>query len=179
MTTLTIEERNALCQQYEIIKRANGWNTNNTTTLFVFYTIKGYHHFRNHPLVGTQMLLKCIPEPNNTFNRFAVKVVAPNAQELPNDILNLTTREGINRQTVSDIAGKTIGRVPSDMTQILSEGLDNGDIIRAHAVYYGQMHYGGPIAGGGPALKCLYCVDVKTNKVNDLRLKFNQAAQNH
>ena len=55
------------------------------------------------------------------YDKYAVKIAIPPIQELSPDILDEETRGEPRRQLVRDIAGKTVGRVPRDISQIISE----------------------------------------------------------
>lgn len=55
------------------------------------------------------------------YDKYAVKIAIPPRQELSPDILDEETRGEPRRQLVRDIAGKTVGRVPRDISQIISE----------------------------------------------------------
>ena len=67
-----------------------------------------------------------IRKPQNVYDRYAVKIVIPPIQELQPDILDEVPRGEPRKQLVRDIAGKTVGRVPGDISQIISEGIRTG-----------------------------------------------------
>ena len=58
------------------------------------------------------MKMLCIREPQNVYDRYAVKIVIPPRQELSPNILDEETRGEPRRQLVRDIAGKAVGCVP-------------------------------------------------------------------
>lgn len=54
----------------------------------------------------------------------------------------------------------TIGRVPAKYSRILSTDLESGKIVKAHAVFIGNILNDGPNIGGGPKLSCIYFLDL-------------------
>ena len=68
---------------------------------------------------------------------------------LASDHQGKDTRSG--QQVVADIAGKTVGRVPANICQVLSKGLREGWLKRAICI-----HTGGFIHRLGPQLKCTF-----------------------
>ena len=109
MAHLTEEDRNILVNEYDQFRIEKGWHNENTTPLTVFHGIKGYHHFCIRPLTGTRMKMLCIREPQNVYDRYAVKIVIPPIEELPPGILDKETKGKLRRQLVRDIAGKIVG----------------------------------------------------------------------
>ena len=133
--------------------------------LIVFYKISGYHHFHNRPLIGTPMLMKCVREPENRFDRFSVKVIAPTLDDIHFQYHHDETRPYPRRQLVSDVAGKMIGRVPSKICKVLSTNIENGNIIHCHAIFTGNIIHDGPIIGGGPKLECFYILQIVNSEI--------------
>ena len=88
-----------------------------------------------------------IREPQNVYDRYAVRIVIPPMQELSPDILNKETRGEPRRQLVRDIAGKTVGRVPRNISEIISEGIRAGQIRKNQVIFTGLIN--GPVMGGG------------------------------
>ena len=111
MAGLTAEDRNILVNEYDQFRIEKEWHNENTTPLTVFHGMKGYHHFRIRPLTGSRMKMLCIREPQNVYDRYAVKIVIPPRQELSPNILDEETRGEPRRQLVRDIAGKAVGCV--------------------------------------------------------------------
>ena len=147
MADLTEEDRIILVNEYDQFRIEKGWHNENTTPLTVFHGIKGYHHFHIQPLTGSQMKMLRIREPQNVYDRYAVRIVIPPMQELSPDILNKETRGEPRRQLVRDIAGKTVGRVPRNISEIISEGIRAGQIRKNQVIFTGLIN--GPVMGGG------------------------------
>ena len=149
-----------ILSDYEAIRRNRGWESDETRIVKVIGKIVGYRHFQIRPLVRAQMLLQLFREPENQYDRFAVKVVSPAIANISQELLDVETRPHPRKQVVRDILNKTIGRVPGKYCKIISNGLQNGKIVRAHAVFMGNITNYGAVAGGGPQLWCLYLLDV-------------------
>ena len=153
-------EVDRLHAEYEEIRRAQAWNRENTCTQIIIGKICGYHHFRIRPLASSSMLMELVREPTNPYDRHAVKVITPSIENISREILNDETRPYPRRQTVRDILNKTVGRVPGKYSRILSTGLESGKIVRAHAVFTGNITNDGRNIGGGPKLSCIYFLDI-------------------
>lgn len=180
MAALSRQETDQMVEDYYQLRAEKGWDLEDTKTLAVFHCIKGYHHFRTRPLKGIGMLMRCVREPENIYDRYAVKVVIPTIDDLPNHILNVETRALPRRQTVRDIAGKTVGRLPADIAQVVSEGIRTEKIKRANAIYTGVMEHGGPVPGGGVMLKCAYLFELSNSQVMDeMTIFFNALKQRY
>lgn len=54
------------------------------------------------------------------------------------------------RQTVEDIAGKTLGRVPAVVSTTLSPNIDAKIVTRVYRVYVGSMRHGNSALGDVP-----------------------------
>ena len=181
MTDLTEEDRNILVNEYDQFRFEKGWHNENTTPLTVFHGIKGYHHFRIRPLTGSRMKMLCIREPQNVYDRYAVKIVIPLRQELSPDILDEETSGEPRRQLVHDIAGKTVGCVPRDISQIISEGIRTGQIRRSQVIFTGIVKHEGPVLGGGVILMGAYHFEIVNNESvkQDIINKFNIVRQSY
>jgi hypothetical protein len=81
--------------------------------------------------------MRCEIETNNPYDPWAVLVKMPD--------------------------GQTVGRVPAGLSQIFSQGLQNGTIICAESLYMGTMRHDGSRRGGGPKLNCIYVVEITSN----------------
>ena len=90
-------------------------------------------------------------ETENVYYRYAVKIDILPIQELPPGILDKETWGEPRRQLVCDIAGKTVGRVLRDISQIISEG-----IRRSQAIFTGIIKHEGPTLGGRVILMGAY-----------------------
>ena len=110
--------------------------------------------------------MKCIPEPSNRYDRNAVLVVAPPLSDVPQDLHETVTKDSFPPQTVKDVAGEKIGRVPKGICGVISQGIRGGWIIKAVAVYTGGFIHAGQVRGGGPQLKCQYLLILNPSKVN-------------
>ena len=121
-------------------------------------TINGYHHYKVRPLIGFEMILQCIREPENRYDGNAIQVRVPVLREL-RDVSDVVVRSfGGNQQTVKDIAGKTAGRVPAVLAGTLAPFLDNGDLKKISCIYTGTLRHGSSLIGEGPKLNCIYFV---------------------
>ena len=166
-------EVDQLYAEYPEIRRAGAWNRENTWTQLIIGKICGYHHFRIRPLASSSMLMELVREPTNAYNRHAVKVITISIENISKEILNDETRPYPRRQTVRDILNKTGGRVLAKYSRIFSTGLESGKIVRAHAVFTGNITNDGPNIGGGAKLSCIYFLDIVEDHyypiLNDLR----------
>ena len=181
MADLTEEDRSILVNEYDQFRIEKGCHNENTTPLTVFHGIKGYHHFRIRPLTGSLMKMLCIRESQNVYDRYAVKIVIPPIQELSHDILDEETRGEPRRQFVRDIVGKTVGRVPRDISQIISEGIRTGQIRRSQAIFTGIIKHEGPVLGGGVILIGAYQFEIVNNESvkQEIINKFNIVRQSY
>lgn len=157
---LSQQERNDFFQQYNNFKTQGGqlWNWTNVVT--VFDKITGYHFFRNMPLIGALMPLYLVREPDNRYDRHALKVLAVSLNEIDRELWDLET----GRKIVREVAGKCIGRVPAYMSQIFSHGIETGNIQTIDAFYTGHLIQDGPVAGGGPKLSCVYFLQTRSEE---------------
>ena len=153
-------EVDRLHAEYEEIRRARAWNRENTCTQIIIVKICGYHHFRVRPLASLSMLMELVRESTNAYDRHTVKVITPSIENISRETLNDETRPYPRRQTVRDILNKTVRRVPAKYSRILSTGLESGKIVRAHAVFTGNITNDGPNIGGGPKLSSIYFLDI-------------------
>lgn len=104
--------------------------------------------------------MKCIPEIDNPYDRWAVQVKAPDLQDLPVEIWDRPTRED-GSERVRDIAGQIIGRVPRYVCNVIHIGMMvHRNILNAGCVFTGNIIDGGPVPGGGPALEAMYLLEV-------------------
>ena len=103
--------------------------------------------------------MPCVPEPDNTRDRYAVKVVAPTIDNLPEDVWDLPTSND-RTAPVRQIQGSVVGHVPHTFCRIIHEGIVAGSIIRVACIFTGTIEQGGIIPGGGPALQVMYTLDV-------------------
>ena len=181
MADLTEEDRNILVNEYDQFRIEKGWHNENTTPLTVFHGIKGYHHFRIRPLTGSRMKMLRIREPQNVYDRYALKIVIPPRQELSPDILDEETRGEPRRQLVRDIAGKTVGRVLRDISQIISEGIRTGQIRKSQVIFTGIIKHEGLVLGGGVILMGAYHFEIVNNESvkQDIINKFNIVRQSY
>ena len=78
------------------------------------------------PFKGTEFVMTVQAETDNPYDKFACLVKAPGITSLPTRIWDLLTRESKStsgRQSVREVAGATVGRVPKDLCKILSRGI--------------------------------------------------------
>ena len=129
-------------------------------------TIKGYHVFHVRPHVDIEMIL--VPEPRNRFDPNAFGVWMPNLSDIPGHLRDTETREG---QTVRQIAGTQVGRVPANLCRVFRELLDQGLLANViKCTYGGTVHVARRVpvhqsfqrqgirdrVGGGAELDCKY-----------------------
>lgn len=103
------------------------------------------------------MMMGLEREPNNPYDEHAVTVRAPSEEEMA-PVLETITRDHHPIQAVKDVCGQIVGRVPRGIASIISKALEDGSIYRAMAFYRGGFEHGGPVRGGGPQLRAVYCV---------------------
>lgn len=110
--------------------------------------------YKRRPMVGRSFVMKCVPEPENTYDCNAVKVIAPNVDELANvDFMGIETRGPPHQQYVSDIVGLTIGHVPRQLCNIISIPMRvHRTLKHAICIYMGEMVHDHQ----GPKLKVMY-----------------------
>ena len=86
-------------------------------TLKIVSEIKGYHVFHVRPTSEIPLLI--IPEDGNKFDPNAMLVKVPDM--VPPSMHSIITRPALKKgskdQTVKDILGKTVGRVPANLCQ--------------------------------------------------------------
>ena len=157
MAQLTPEEIEEFANDFIFPRLRNGWAAVWSYQLIVFNNIVGYHHFYVRPLVGTKMILNLVREPENPYEKGAIKVVIPDLNDLPFDIRDDETRPLPRLQMVRDIAGETVGRVPGKISKTISKHIDNLNIIHAHAVYTGNITHSPRY---GPKLGCAYLLEI-------------------
>ena len=109
------------------------------------------------------MKMLCIPEPQNVYDRYAVKIAIPPIQESLSDILDKKTRGEPKGQLVHDIAGETVGWVPRDISQIISEGIRTGQIWGSPVIFTGIKKHEGLVLGGGVILMGAYHFEIINN----------------
>ena len=93
------------------------------------------------------MVLKLERETGNRYDEYAVTVTTPRAEELPEPVLGIVTRDHHQIQHVRDVAGQIIGRVPRGLSEVISKGLADGSITRAVAFYRGGFIHRGRVRG--------------------------------
>ena len=147
LSNISLEEAQNTSQSF-IQKRRNRGKY-----LIILATINGYHHFQTRPLMGVEFQLKCIREPENVYDNNAIKVVAPALREVKLDLLDITVRTRPH-QTVRNICGNVIGRMPASISKIIAPFKDNRIIGNITALYTGEMHHGKhPVLGDVRTIK--------------------------
>ena len=81
---ITFDEIENYCNEY---KKRNGSNF-----LVLCATINEYHHFCVHPLMGFEMLMNCVREPDNSHDNNAIKVAVPVLRHL-RDVSDVVVRD--------------------------------------------------------------------------------------
>ena len=84
--------------------------------------IKGYHAFHIRPHVAIEM--DVVAEETNQYDPNAMLVVMPD--EVDHWLLDEVTRPPPRQQTVKEILGKTVGRVPKKLTDVFAEVIASG-----------------------------------------------------
>lgn len=115
------------------------------------------------------MVLALEREPDNRYDQYAVKVMAPAADLFPAAVLEDITRDHAPIQRVKDVVGEMIGRVPRHLCEIISRGLREGWLRRAVAFHTGGVDVDGPMRGGGPKLKACYLLSLEPNRGMTMR----------
>ena len=124
----------------------------------ILATINGYHNFRVRPYIG--MELNCKREPGNPYDRKAVKINVPSANNIDKDILDCVIHIR-PKQTVRDITEQTVGRMPAILAVTLADHMDKNE-VSCTAVYVGEMHHGvHDVLGAGPKLICMYFLEIE------------------
>lgn len=101
------------------------------------------------------MVLKLQREPANPYDPNAIKVVAPDADQMTS-LLEDFTRDHHPKQQVKEVVGQTIGRVPKGVNDVIASGIDSGWVTRAVCFHVGGFRHN----KRGPQLKCCYVVYV-------------------
>ena len=89
--------------------------------------IKGYYVFKIRPHQSVKMLVE--KEHNNEYDPHAMVVKMPELKEIHSSIHEDVTKEAKGKepqQTVKDIAGKTVGRVPANLCKLFEKLLKDG-----------------------------------------------------
>ena len=80
-------------------------------------------------------------------------------QNVPGKLRYLQTRGPPRMQTVQEILGEAIGRVPRNICSVTSQGMALGHIIEGSCMHTGGTNHGGPGSGGGPQLIAAYILE--------------------
>ena len=163
---LNFEQRSGFLEQWQ---QKTGQNVT-CRTIVLFDVCSGYHHFHNRPLIGNAMLNTLEREPDNRFDRYAVKLIAPSLNLIAPNVRDSVTRER-DGQRARDIAGKCIGRLPRHLSKLISCGLDRGEITDAVAMFTGHI-----VHNRGPQLSMAYfftfCDEETADTLEDELVKF-------
>eukprot|EP00057_Strongylocentrotus_purpuratus_P027581 XP_011682055.1 PREDICTED: uncharacterized protein LOC105446672 [Strongylocentrotus purpuratus] len=139
--------------------KERGWGGPGKAVISFTSTVNGYHHFKKRPFQGSQFLMQCRPEMGNKYDKAATLVVAPKldvvAPELHDKETRAASTSGRDRQqTVREICGHPVGRVPKGLSAVVRFAINNG--WGAYCWYLGTMTHDGPVRGGGPKLNECY-----------------------
>jgi len=160
---LPLEEIEEYCKEY--VKRRK----DNSRFFMVNATINGYHHFQIRPLIGFDMLMRCVLEPQNRYDENSIKLVVPPLHELKLNTLDLVVRDRTGA-LVRNVAGTMAGRMPRVMSKVVCPAIKEGQITSASAVYIGSLKHGPSLLGDGPKLNCFYFFEVDSIE-NENKLK--------
>ena len=108
---------------------------------------------QQEPIPGMIFPLKMSRERNNRIHSNAFIV-----ESVPAKIYKEEIRA---RGEEQDLFGKTFGRCPRALADILAPLFDNGDIRQGRVVCTGKRLCYGNITGGGKHLECLYMITPK------------------
>ena len=103
--------------------------------MIVNSNIKAYHIFKIRPHPKIEMLIE--KEINNPRDPHAMIIKMPPLNKIPNNFHDDVTKEKKGKekqQTVKDIAGETVGRVPANICKIFEKLLDNGDVAKISCI---------------------------------------------
>ena len=95
--------------------------------------------------------MRCRPESGKRFDKAATLVVAPKLDDLAPELYDRETRTAATsgrQQTVRQICGHPVGRVPKGLSALVRFTIDHG--WEAYCWYLGGLTHDGPVAGGGP-----------------------------
>ena len=106
--------------------------------------------------------MTCIPDPSNLYDRFAVIVQAPSAEDVQHDLLHIETRAPPRQQLVSDVVGSIVGHVPKNICNVISCGLSIHRTL-SHAVCF---FTGDIVLDNGPQLCCVYLLEFAPSSGN-------------
>lgn len=79
-------------------------------------------------------MMRCTPETDNRFDRWAVLVKMQD--------------------------GRSVGRMPAEICRTIHQGLRSGATSSTECIFLGEMQHDGPVRGGGPKLVVAYLVEV-------------------
>ena len=122
------------------------------------WCVRGYHHFQVRP--HREIPLKLVLETGNWYNRDAILVKMPIELEIQETVLSQETKPG---QTVRQIAGKAVGRVPRGLSSAFRRLVDRR-IIRIDEIictYKGEVRVQHP---NGPELLYTYTLSVNRDR---------------
>ena len=113
----------------------------------VEWSVKGYGVYRRMPHTDINMYL--LPE-QNIYDVNSFKVMMPAIHRIPLGFRDLPTND---QQTVRDIAGEVIGRVPAGLNQVFRRLIANNFILTSdiYCTYLGRIS-----ATNGDELECRY-----------------------
>jgi hypothetical protein len=98
-----------------------------------------YHHFRVKPPVGKDCMLQLKREGTSKSLRNSVLVCLPD--------------------------GKSIGRIPKELSEMITRGLQMGAIEDSFPMYTGEMQHDGSIRVGGPKLCAAYVLRMRDSDI--------------
>ena len=172
MAGLTYVERARYVEEYAFERVKRNYHMNNSFVV-IFSKISGYHHFHKRPLTGCRMLMDLIREPENPYDRYAVRVRAPQLNAISQTLWDTETKPMPKRQTVRDVAGRWVGRVPLALTKIISSGIESQKIVHAHAICTDVVLQEGCDISGGPKLSSAYFLEIRNNDIaNEISSEF-------
>lgn len=154
------------------------------TLTIIKSNIKGYHSFKIRPHCDIEM--DVVVEEDNSYDPYAMAVNMPLIQEIHPRYHDVVTREEkgkYKKQSVRDIAGKQVGRVPANLCKMFRKVLHEKDVVKIKCSSLDDPHLSGipppqesfkrnprgkDRRGGGAVIACkytLHCHDTTYEKV--------------
>ena len=92
-------------------------------------SIKGYHNFKIRPHPEIEMVVE--RDVTNIYDPHAMIIKMPELKKIPSSFYKAITKSARGKekaQTVEEIAGETVGRVPANVCKLFNKLLQEGDI---------------------------------------------------
>lgn len=157
----------------------------------VLWSIKGYHAFKVRPCSDISLIIT--PEEGNKYDPHAMLVKMPDT--VPDQLLEKVTRAGDAKrrpQLVKDIIGKTVGRVPANLSKVFRSLVEKRLLVSDISCFFGgraghtvdvphwqsfkkaRTRAGHYRQGGGAELSCRYTLKVKMVHIDEAKAIFKE-----